>query len=105
MFNFYALASDVSSTSLSQMIENAQSGLGGIFNAILVIAGIVLIFYGGILIFKALMGQQGGNSHWIKAAACIVIGGFLASSGYTNLRNVSNVGTGTVQALTGQKGK
>lgn len=90
------------SKGLAQMLETAKTNGSDILSDIVMLVGLILVFYGAIVVFKALTTQQGGGAaNWGKAALCLIIGGFMLFGGIKSLNGVSNIGKDTVQNVTG----
>lgn len=95
-----------SAAGLTDMLTTAKSKGSDILSDIVMLVGLILVFYGAIVVFKALTTQQGGGAaNWGKAALCLIIGGFMLFGGIKSLNGVSNIGKDTVQDVTGTSDK
>lgn len=62
--------------------------------------GVILIVAGFYQIVKGLMSHGRGGTNWGLAAACILIGGFMAGvSTWNSIQNFTNMGSATIDAL------
>lgn len=90
--------------SLQEMLDNAKPMLENLGGGFLVLLGVILIIYGGIMLFKAIAGgQQSGSpaSLWGKVVLAFVFGGALAFGGYKLLEQVAKGGEETIKMLGG----
>lgn len=101
---FSTLATMPQMWSLQEMLDNAKPMLEKLGGGFLVLLGVILIIYAGILIFKALVGgQQGGSKGaiWGKVVLAVVFGGGMAFGGYSLLEKVAKGGEETIKMLGG----
>lgn len=101
---FSTLATMPQMWSLQEMLDNAKPMLEKLGGGFLVLLGVVLIIYAGILVFKAIAGgQQSGSkaSLWGKVILAFTFGGVLAFGGYSLLEKVAKGGEETLKMLGG----
>lgn len=65
-----------------------------------VFLGVILIIAGLYQIVKGLMSHGRGQTNWGIAAACILIGGFMAGiTSWDSIQNFTNMGSATIDTL------
>lgn len=85
---------------ISGMIDATKGTATNVLGGVITVLGLILLFYGAFTIFKALTSQQGGGATaWMKAALCIVIGGFMLNDGIKTFTNVASTGQDTISGI------
>lgn len=91
-----------SAVSIGKMLDATKGTASNVLGGVITVFGLILLFYGAFTIFKALTSQQGGGaSAWLKAALCLIVGGFMFSDGIKTFTNVADTGKSTISGIAG----
>ena len=92
----------VAAWDLKSFLENAAQYAKDAGGALLILMGVVGVVWGGVKLVRKLMGgQQAQQESWLMIGALIVVGGALATGGWTLMENVSSGGQTTIEDLGG----
>lgn len=86
-----------SNSGITGIINNAKSQINTIVAAVVGLLGLILIAYGVFQVWKNLTSNQPGS--WLKAIACIFIGGFMAFGSYSSIKNFAKSGNDTINNI------
>lgn len=81
---------------LESFFENASEYAKVAGGALLVLVGVIMIIWGGVLLGKKLMSEQ-ARENWLKIALLIIAGGALAFGGITIIMKFAKGGNETVE--------
>ena len=92
MLATYILADD-NSGSISNILKGASNKLQEWGQWFLVVIGVAMVIYGVFQIAKGMMSGGRGQTNWVMAIGCIIVGGLLSVSGGWNF--ISNMASGS----------
>ncbi len=85
-----------------KMMGNAGTYLKKFGNALMIIAGIVLVIIAVFQIVRGLAGGGRGQVNWVMSIACLLIGGMLLVGGWNMAAGFAAIGKDTVEEMVGQ---
>lgn len=86
--------------SISDIVSATRGTASNVLGGVIMVLGLILLFYGAFTVFKALTSQQGGGATaWMKAALCIVVGGFMLNDGISTFTQIANTGKSTISGI------
>lgn len=87
---------------IKSFLEGATQYIKDAGGLLLILMGVVAVIWGGIKLVKKLMGGQGAQQEsWLMIGALIIVGGALATGGWTLMSNISSGGQTTIEDLGG----
>lgn len=86
---------------LTQILDSAKSNINSVVGAVIGVLGAVLLAYGVFQVWKNLTSNQPGS--WVKALACIFIGGFMMAGSYNTIIGASSAGKDTINDIASGK--
>lgn len=82
---------------LTQIIKSAKSNINSVVGAVIGVLGAILVAYGVFQVWKNLTSNQPGS--WVKAIACILIGGFMMAGSYSTITDAASSGKDTINNI------
>ncbi len=87
---------------IKSFFDNAATYVKGAGGSLLILMGVVAIVWGGVKLVKKLMGGQNAQQEsWFMIAALIIVGGALATGGWTLMSTIASGGQTTITQLGG----
>lgn len=84
-------------TGLVDIIKSAKSNINSVVGAVVGVLGAILVAYGVFRVWKNLTSNQPGS--WVKAIACILIGGFMMAGSYSTITDTASAGNDTINSI------
>lgn len=84
-------------TGLVDIIKSAKSNINSVVGAVVGVLGAILVAYGVFQVWKNLTSNQPGS--WVKAIACILIGGFMMAGSYSTITDTASAGNDTINSI------
>lgn len=82
---------------IGSFIDALTSSGKSIFSGVVILIGLLMVFVGIWQIAKGFLSAGKGQTNWLMAIGCLIIGGLLAFSGY---ETIVNMAAGASQTIT-----